>query len=82
MLLGILFQFIVFILDFGAGISCCGNFSITVSVVCARTGVTIFCCGGGGAGAGGGMLGGGGGIFGGGGGGGGRLGPKTKVFKV
>lgn len=69
LLLGILFQLIVFILIFGAGISCCGNFSITESVSVAATVCdVIFCIGGGGRGTGGTI--GAGGMFGGGGGGG------------
>lgn len=51
MLLGILFQLIVFILIFGAGISCCGNFSKTFSVsICDVCWDVSFCIGGGGIG--------------------------------
>lgn len=68
----------VFILLFGAGISCWGNFSITTSGSAWRTaGVLDLCWGGGGAGTGGGILG-GEGMHGGGGGGGGKAGPKNE----
>lgn len=77
LLLGILFQFIVFIFDLGAGISCWGNFSITASVsVLFGVELTILLCkGGGGAGTKCVLLG-GPGTFGGGGGGGGNAGPE------
>lgn len=75
LLLGILFQLMVFILVFGAGISCWGNLSITESISLCTGAFECLCCGGGGAGTGGGAHG-GGGIFGGGGGGGG----PTKIF--
>lgn len=66
----------VFILIFGAGISCWGNFSATASVSVVFDAWEVdFCMGGGGIGAGGGADG-GDGILGGGGGGGGRAGPK------
>lgn len=75
MLLGILFQFIVFILIFGVGISCWGSFSATVSIsVALVSGVVFFCIGGGGIGTGGGISG-GDDTLGGGGGGGGSTGP-------
>lgn len=66
----------VFIFDFGAGISCWGNLSITasVSVLFGVEWTVLLCNGGGGAGTKCGVLG-GAGIFGGGGGGGGNAGP-------
>lgn len=80
LLLGILFQLIVFILIFGVGISCCGSFSITTSgSIVWDTGVVVFCIGGGGNGAGGAW--GGNGMVGGGGGG-GAAGPWKKRRKL
>lgn len=68
----------VFILIFGVGISCCGNFSImgSVSIVGEVDGAGL-CVFGGSIGAGGGIFGGGGGMLGGGGGGGGSAEPEN-----
>lgn len=76
-----MFQLIVFIFDFGTGISCWGSFSITASVsvlfgvVCAAL-FWKLCNGGGGAGTV--FEEGGAGTLGGGGGGGGNPGPKKE----
>lgn len=83
LLLGILFQFIVFIFDLGAGISCWGNFSITasVSILFGVEWTVLLCKGGGGAGTKCVLLG-GPGTFGGGGGGGGNAGPKNQILQI
>lgn len=66
----------VFILIFGVGISCCGNFSKTGSVsIVGEVGAAGLCVFGGSIGAGGGIFG-GGGMLGGGGGGGGSAEPE------
>lgn len=82
LLLGILFQFMVFIFIFGIGVSCWGSFSTMTSFSDdGEVEVVDLCFIGGGKGTCDGIVG-GVGIFGGGGGGGGSEGPKMKAIVI